>query len=40
MRKTEEGIANELLKESVLKEEIVLEFHDLETRKLMELAVA
>ncbi|MFM9160077.1 MAG: element excision factor XisI family protein, partial [Dolichospermum sp.] len=37
---TEEGIANELLKEGVLKEDIVLAFHDPETRKLTEFALA
>ncbi|MGK7892292.1 MAG: XisI protein [Xenococcus sp. (in: cyanobacteria)] len=30
---TEEGIANDLLREDVPKENIVLAFHDLETRK-------
>ncbi len=37
---TEEGIANELLREDVPKEDIVLAFHDPETRKLTEFAVA
>jgi XisI protein. len=37
---TEEGIANELLTEGVPKEDIVLAFHDPETRKLTEFAVA
>ena len=37
---TEEGIATELLREGVLKEDIVLAFHDPETRKLTEFAVA
>jgi hypothetical protein len=37
---TEEGIANELLTEGVLKSDIVLAFHDPETRKLTEFAVA
>lgn len=36
---TEEGIANELLKEGVSKEDIVLAFHDLETRKHTDFAV-
>ncbi|NEO52668.1 MAG: XisI protein [Okeania sp. SIO3B5] len=36
---TEEGIANELLKENVPKEDIVLAFHDPETRKLTDFAV-
>ena len=36
---TQEGIANELLKENVPKEDIVLAFHDPETRKLTEFAV-
>ena len=36
---TEEGIANELLKENVLKEDIVLAFYDPETRNLTEFAV-
>ncbi|MDJ0902145.1 MAG: XisI protein [Xenococcus sp. MO_188.B8] len=36
---TEEGIANELLKEDVPKEDIVLAFHDPETRKHTEFAV-
>lgn len=35
---TEEGIANELLREGVPKEHIVLAFHDPETRKLTEFA--
>lgn len=37
---TEEGIANELLTEGVPKEDIVLAFHDPETRKLTDFAVA
>ncbi|QYX31968.1 XisI protein [Sphaerospermopsis torques-reginae] len=37
---TEEGIANELLREGVPKEDIVLAFHDPETRKFTEFAVA
>ncbi|MBP0018751.1 MAG: XisI protein [Cyanobacteria bacterium SBLK] len=37
---TEEGIANELLRKGVTKEDIVLAFHDPETRKLTEFAVA
>jgi hypothetical protein len=37
---TEEGIASELLREGVPKEDIVLAFHDPETRKLTEFAVA
>jgi hypothetical protein len=37
---TEEGIANELLREDIPKSDIVLAFHDLETRKLTEFAVA
>ncbi|NES80693.1 MAG: hypothetical protein F6K10_04420 [Moorea sp. SIO2B7] len=37
---TEEGIANKLLREGVPKEDIVLAFHDPETRKLTELAIA
>ena len=36
---TESGIANELLRENVPKEDIVLAFHDPETRKLTEFAV-
>ena len=36
---TEEGIANELLREDVPKEDIVLAFHDPETRKHTEFAV-
>lgn len=36
---TEEGIANELLREGVPKEDIVLAFYDPETRKLTEFAV-
>ena len=36
---TEEGIANELLKEDVPKEDIVLAFHDPETRKHTDFAV-
>ncbi len=37
---TEEGIATELLKEGVPKEDIVLAFHDPETRKYTDFAVA
>jgi hypothetical protein len=37
---TEEGITAELLKEGVPKEDIVLAFHDPESRKLTEFAVA
>ena len=37
---TEEGTANELLREDVAKSDIVLAFHDPETRKLTESAVA
>ena len=37
---TEEGIANELLREDIPKSDIVLAFHDPETRKLTEFAVA
>ena len=37
---TEEGIETELLREGVPKEDIVLAFHDPETRKLTEFAVA
>jgi hypothetical protein len=37
---TEEGIATELLREGVPKEDIVLAFHDPETRKFTEFAVA
>ncbi len=37
---TEEGIANELLREGVPKSDIVLAFHDPETRKFTEFAVA
>ncbi len=37
---TEEGIATELLGEGVLKDDIVLAFHDPQTRKLTEFAVA
>jgi hypothetical protein len=36
----EEGIANKLLREGVSKEDIVLAFHDPETRKLTEFAIA
>ena len=36
---TEEGIANELLREDVPKEDIILAFHDPETRKNTEFAV-
>ena len=37
---TEEGIANELLLKGLSKEEIVLAFHDPDTRKFMEFAIA
>ncbi len=37
---TEEGIATELLREGVPKEDIVLAFHDPETRKYTDFAVA
>ncbi|MFN9857053.1 MAG: XisI protein [Pseudanabaena sp.] len=37
---TEDGIANELLTEGIPKSDIVLAFHDPETRKLTEFAVA
>jgi hypothetical protein len=37
---TEEGIATDLLREGVPKEDIVLAFYDPETRKLTEFAVA
>ena len=37
---TEEGIAIELLRAGVPKEDIVLAFHDPETRKLTEFAIA
>ena len=37
---TEEGIATKLLREGVPKEDIVLAFHDPETRKLTKFAVA
>ena len=37
---TEEGMANELLREGVPMEDIVLAFHAPETRKLTEFAVA
>jgi hypothetical protein len=37
---TEECIATELLREGVPKEDIVLAFHDPETRKFTEFAVA
>ncbi|MGK7927688.1 MAG: XisI protein [Spirulina sp.] len=37
---TEEGIADELLKEGVPKTDIVLAFHDPETRKFTEFAIA
>ncbi|MEB3342274.1 element excision factor XisI family protein [Okeania sp.] len=36
---TEEGIANELLRENVPKEDILLPFYDLETLNLTEFAV-
>jgi hypothetical protein len=37
---TEEGIATELLRESVPKQAIVLAFHDPETRKFTDFAIA
>ncbi|MDJ1177627.1 XisI protein [Roseofilum sp. BLCC_M91] len=37
---TEEGIANELLREGISKEEIVLAFHEPESRKFTEFAIA
>ena len=37
---TEEGMANELLREGVPKEDIVLAFHDPESRKFTEFAIA
>ena len=37
---TEEGIATELLREGVPKEDIVLDFHDPETRKFTDFAIA
>lgn len=37
---TEEGMANELLNEGISQEDIVLAFHDPQTRKLTEFAVA
>jgi hypothetical protein len=37
---TEEGIATELLRECVPKEDIVLAFHDPETRKFTDFAIA
>ncbi|MDJ1185157.1 XisI protein [Roseofilum casamattae] len=37
---TEEGIANELLREGISKEEIVLAFHDPDSRKYTEFAIA
>lgn len=37
---TEEGIATELLNEGVPKEDIVLAFHDPETRKYTDFAIA
>ncbi|MBD2490550.1 XisI protein [Aulosira sp. FACHB-615] len=37
---TEEGIATDLLRKGVPKEDIVLAFHDPESRKLTEFAVA
>ena len=37
---TEEGIANELLREGVAKEEIVLAFHEPESRKFTDFAIA
>ncbi|MDJ1172093.1 XisI protein [Roseofilum sp. BLCC_M154] len=37
---TEEGIANELLREGIVKEEIVLAFHEPESRKFTEFAIA
>ncbi|MEB3339942.1 XisI protein [Okeania sp.] len=36
---TESGMANELLRENVSKEDIVLAFHDPESRKLTDFAV-
>ncbi|MEB3339944.1 XisI protein [Okeania sp.] len=36
---TEEGMANELLRQNVSKEDIVLAFHDPESRKLTDFAV-
>jgi len=36
---TEEGMANELLRKNVSKEDIVLAFHDPESRKLTDFAV-
>jgi hypothetical protein len=37
---TEEGIANELLREGIPKSDIVLAFHDPESRKYTEFAIA
>ena len=37
---TEEGIATDLLREGIPKEDIVLAFHDPETRKFTEFAIA
>ncbi len=37
---TEEGVANELLREGVPKEDIVLAFHDPESRKYTDFAIA
>ncbi len=37
---TEEGIATELLREGIAKEDIVLAFHDPESRKFTEFSVA
>jgi hypothetical protein len=37
---TEDGIANDLVREGVPKEDIVLAFHDAETRKETEFAAA
>ena len=37
---TEEGIANELLREGVRKEDIVLAYHDPESRKYTDFAIA
>ena len=39
MLKLGQGIANELLRENVAKEDIVLAFHDPETRKLTDFAI-
>ncbi|MGK7944818.1 MAG: element excision factor XisI family protein, partial [Microcystaceae cyanobacterium] len=37
---TEEGIANDLLREGIPKTDIVLAFHDPETRKFTDFAIA